>query len=115
MEIKNIGIVELLKLYAEKKISPKEVTQHYLSEIEAKNPELNAYITVNEKALEQAEKVDFRSDNDLRDNTTQKLIGIPLAVKDVFTTKDTLTTCASHILDGYVPAFESTVTQKCLD
>jgi aspartyl-tRNA(Asn)/glutamyl-tRNA(Gln) amidotransferase subunit A len=41
--------------------------------------------------------------------------GIPIGVKDVFSTKDILTTCASHILDGYKPVFESTVTSRLLD
>ncbi len=68
---------------------------------------LNAFITETpEKALAMARE----SDKKLKAGAAQPLEGIPLGIKDLFCTKDVLTTAASHILDGFVPPYESTVT-----
>lgn len=110
--MENLSITELREKLLNKEITAVEILHHYLDRIEKLDPKLNTYITVNkEKALKQAEEID-KDYEKLKEN---KLAGIPIAVKDVFTTKDILTTCASHILDGYMPAFESTVTEKILN
>lgn len=68
---------------------------------------LNAYITETpEIAIEQAKASDARRGA----GNAGALDGIPLAIKDLFCTKDTQTTAASHILEGFVPQYESTVT-----
>ena len=68
---------------------------------------LNAYITETpEQAVEQATASDARRAK----GEAGKLDGIPLAIKDLFCTKGVLTTAASHILDGFTPPYESTVT-----
>jgi aspartyl-tRNA(Asn)/glutamyl-tRNA(Gln) amidotransferase subunit A len=70
---------------------------------------LNAYITETpEIALEMA----AASDGRLARGEARPLDGIPIAVKDLFCTKGVLTTAASHILDGFHPPYESTVTEK---
>ncbi len=109
--MENQTITQLREKLLKKQISAKELTTYYLNKIEANNKEINAYITVSsEKALEQAEEFD----NDFNNQKDKQLGGIPLSIKDVFSTKDILTTCASHILDGYKPIYESTVTNKLL-
>jgi aspartyl-tRNA(Asn)/glutamyl-tRNA(Gln) amidotransferase subunit A len=70
---------------------------------------LNAYITPTpERALEMADAADQR----LGRGEALPLDGIPIAVKDLFCTKDVLTTAASRILDGFHPPYESTVTDR---
>jgi aspartyl-tRNA(Asn)/glutamyl-tRNA(Gln) amidotransferase subunit A len=110
--MKNLGIVELHKKLLTKQLSATEVVQYYLDQIDKQEDNLNAYITVRkEESLEKAKKFD----ENFKKESKKKLGGIPIGVKDVFSTKDILTTCASHILDGYKPVFESTVTKRLLD
>src|SRR6185295_10868063 len=52
------------------------------------------------------------SDERLKHGEARPLDGIPIAVKDLFCTKGVLTTAASHILDGFTPPYESTVTER---
>lgn len=110
--MENLSIVEIRKSLLEKKFSAKELVTYYLSQIDKKEKDINAYITVcEEQALRKADEFDKDFDN----QKEKKLAGTPLAIKDVFSTKDILTTAASHILDGYRPVYESTVTSKLLE
>lgn len=89
-----------------KEITSTELTGAYLGEMEAASA-LNAYVTPTaEKALEMAKA----SDAKLAKGEGGALEGIPLGIKDLFCTKDVLTTACSHILDGFHPPYESTVT-----
>ena len=89
-----------------KEITSTELTGAYLKEMEAASA-LNAYVTPTaEKALEMAKA----SDAKLARGEGGALEGIPLGIKDLFCTKDVLTTACSHILDGFHPPYESTVT-----
>lgn len=105
--MENLGIVELRKKFLNKEISPSEAVDYYLKRIEEKDKELNSYITVcSEEAREKAKNIkDFNG----------KLTGIPIAVKDIYSTKGILTTAGSNILNDYIPSYESTVTQRMLD
>lgn len=92
-----------------KQFSSVEVTKEYLSAIASANDKLNAYVAVTgDQALEMAAASDARlsADND------GALEGVPLGIKDLFATKGTHTQAASHILDGFKPEYESTVTQN---
>ena len=91
-----------------KEITSVELTGAYLKAMEAAT-ELNAYVTVTaDKALEMAKA----SDAKLAKGEGGTLEGIPLGIKDLFATKGVLTTACSHILDGFVPPYESTVTSN---
>ncbi len=93
---------------AAKKFSARELAAAHNEAVERIRP-LNAYITATpEIALEMAAASDAR----LAKGEAGALEGIPLAVKDLFCTKGVLTTAASHILDGFIPPYESTVTAK---
>ena len=93
---------------ARKSFSARELTVAYNDAVREIEP-LNAYITPTpERALEMADAADHRRAK----GEALPLDGIPVAVKDVYCTKDVLTTAASHILDGFHPPYESTVTQK---
>jgi aspartyl-tRNA(Asn)/glutamyl-tRNA(Gln) amidotransferase subunit A len=88
--------------------SARELTEAYNDAVSEIEP-LNAYITPTpERALEMAEAADQR----LAKGDALPLDGIPIAVKDLYCTKGVLTTAASHILDGFHPPYESTVTEK---
>lgn len=89
-----------------------DLTQACLDAAEA-GRDLNAFITLTpDIALERARASDARRK---AGNAAGSLDGIPVAVKDLFCTDGVLTTAASHILDGFHPAYESTVTQNLMD
>ena len=93
---------------ARKSFSARELALAYNDAVKETAP-LNAYITPTpERALEGAEASDRR----LARGEALPLDGIPIAVKDLYCTKGVLTTAASHILDGFHPPYESTVTSK---
>jgi len=90
-----------------KQFSSVEVTSAYLDAIDRGNESLNAYIcVVGEKAHEMA----LESDKKLASGNGGPLEGVPLGIKDLFATKGVHTQAASHILDGFLPEYESTVT-----
>jgi aspartyl-tRNA(Asn)/glutamyl-tRNA(Gln) amidotransferase subunit A len=91
-----------------KSFSARELALAYNDAVEETNS-LNAYITPTpERALEMAEAADGRRAR----GQPLPLDGIPIAVKDLYCTKGVATTAASHILDGFHPPYESTVTDK---
>ncbi|XP_020832607.1 glutamyl-tRNA(Gln) amidotransferase subunit A, mitochondrial isoform X2 [Phascolarctos cinereus] len=93
-------------------VSPMELCQKCLSLIK-ETKFLNAYITVaEEKALKQAEESEKRYE---KGQALGVLDGIPVAVKDNFSTAGIETTCASSMLKGYIPPYNATVVQKLLD
>ena len=94
-----------------KEFSAVELANDYIKEMSDKR-ELNAYVLETpEVALEQA-KI---SDENYAAGQARALEGIPMGIKDLFCTKGIRSTACSHILDGFVPEYESTVTQKLFD
>lgn len=94
-----------------KKISSRELTSAFMSAMEKARP-LNAFITeTRERALSMAEASDER----IAKGEMGALEGLPLAIKDLFCTKDVRTTAGSKILGNFVPPYESTVTQNLWD
>ncbi len=92
-----------------KQITSSELTDAYISAIDAANDTLNAYVALTpDKAREMAKASDER----LASGEAGALEGIPLGIKDLFGTRDIHTQAASHILDGFKPKYESTVTQN---
>lgn len=92
-----------------KDLSSEELVKTYLETIKKGDKEINAFITIDENgALEQAKKADKL----ISQGTELPLIGIPVAVKDIFLTKDLRTTAGSKVLDDYIPQYDSTVVQR---
>ena len=89
------------------KTSSVELTRDYISNI--KKSDLNAFVTVDEKGALKAAAV---ADQAIKRSQIQPLAGIPLAIKDVISTKGLRTTASSKILDGYIPPFDATVVEK---
>ena len=105
-EIYKQTLSELVNNIKNKKISSEEVTKAYINRSE-KSKILNTYVTSNfDKALKQAKNFDNKP------NFNLKLPGIPIAVKDLFCTKNVKTTAGSKILNNFIPTYESTVTQN---
>ena len=89
-----------------------ELTQAYLEAINASNETINAYVVVTaDQALEMAKASDQRRAS----GSVGNLEGIPLGIKDLFATKGVHTQACSHILDGFKPVYESTVSQNLWD
>jgi len=96
---------ELSTLLEKKEISSGELTRAYLERIEKLNPSINAFITVNaSEALKSAQKSDERRKNGA---LLSQYDGIPIAVKDNINTKGMRTTCASRMLENYIPPFDA--------
>lgn len=98
-------IQEIHSLLKEKKIKPIDLVEECFERIE-KNKDLNAYITLNkEEAIKTAKELENKEVDNL-------LFGLPIAVKDNIVTKGLRTTCASHILDNFIPIYDATVVEK---
>ena len=107
-DITNLTLADLRDALKSKKVSSLEATDSYLSNIE-KAKSLNAFISVTaDKAREMAKA----SDAKLAKGEGGAIEGVPLGIKDLFCTEGVLTTAASHILDGFKPTYESTVTSN---
>ena len=100
-------IARLTQRLTRRDFSCAELTEAYLQAVREENPVLNAYVRVTEdRAREAACRVDARL---ARGETLRPLEGIPLSLKDNFSTKGIETTCCSRILQGYTPVYDAAV------
>lgn len=106
-----LDAAELAGKIHSREVSSVEVTQAHLDRIAAVDTEYHAFLHVaGEQALEAAAAVD----NSLAggNEPASALAGVPIALKDIFTTTDMPTTCASKILEGWVAPYDATLTSK---
>ena len=94
-------IAQIAKNIRDGTVSVKEVAAFYLKRAEQFNPRLNAFITLNDRLLEDAEKA---PDGPLR--------GIPLGIKDMFCTRGIRTTAASRMLENFISPYDATVVER---
>jgi len=106
MELFELTIHQLHDKLKRKEVSAREATEAYLSRIESTNPAVNSFITV---TADTARKAAAAADARIAAGDTDILTGIPLALKDIFVTKGIRTTCASKMLEHYVPPYDATV------
>lgn len=111
-ELYRLGIVELSDLFRRREVSVNEVVESIIKRIGDVEPKIRAYLTLNhdgaiERAAECQELIDKGFDS--------PLIGIPIAIKDNICTEGLRTTCASRILQNFIPPYESTVTRRLID
>src|SRR5712692_2724047 len=93
-----------------KKISARELAADFYARIEARNPELNAYLALSpERARRQADHIDALVAGG---KALPPLAGVPVAIKDVISTRGTKTTCGSKILQNYVPPYDATAVER---
>lgn len=112
MDISTKTLTQIISDLHEKKYSSVEITKAYLQRIKKVEPAINAYVTVTEdEALEQAKKADkLRASG-----KTAPLLGVPISIKDNFSTNGIRTTASSKVLDNYIPPFDATVVTRLKD
>jgi aspartyl-tRNA(Asn)/glutamyl-tRNA(Gln) amidotransferase subunit A len=105
----NNSLKSLSQLLAKKELSSVELTQLYLDRIHQYNPEINAYITLDEeKTLAQAKAADVR----IAAGSATQLTGIPIAQKDIFCAKGWTTTCGSKMLENFTAPYDAHVVAQ---
>ena len=110
MDITGSKTSEILDAMQDGTVSAVEVTQAFLDEISAHDQTVGAFLTVDpEGALAQAKEVDRKRS---AGEALGKLAGLPVAVKDNICTKGIATTCASRMLENFVPPYDAHVTTK---
>jgi aspartyl-tRNA(Asn)/glutamyl-tRNA(Gln) amidotransferase subunit A len=93
-----------------KKVSAREIATEFYANIDRRNPDLNAYLTLSrERAFAQADRVDVAT---ACGEKLGPLAGVPIAVKDVISTAGVRTTCGSKILETYVPPYDATAVAR---
>lgn len=108
-ELTALTIAEARDKLKAKAFTATELTDAYIAAIDSANDKINAYVAVTpEKAREMAKASDAR----IAEGKAGALEGIPLGVKDLFATKGVHTQACSHVLDGFKPEYESTVTSN---
>ena len=118
MELNQLTIKQAQEGLRNKKFSSVELTRACLDQIKKTDKKINAFITVCEKeALESSKKADKLFNNLTIEQLSNDLplLGIPIALKDLFSTKDIKTTAASKVLKNYVPVYDATVVKKLKD
>ncbi len=109
MELKKQTLSSLREMLDTKQISAVELCKEYSESIKAKNPDVLGYITVtDDEALKNAEKAQEIIDK----GEAKALTGIPLAIKDNICTDGIRTTCASKMLENFVPPYDANVIEK---
>ena len=95
---------------AGRKVSARELAGEFYKRIEERNPDLNAYLTLSqESAYTQADRVDALV---AAGRALPPLAGVPIAIKDVISTRGIKTTCGSKILEKYVPPYDATAVER---
>lgn len=102
-------IHELQELLKKRQTSAREILESVYARIDAVEPRINAYITLSrQEAFKQADM----ADRAISQNRQQPLTGIPVSLKDLICTKGIKTTCASKMLENFLPPFDATVVEK---
>jgi aspartyl-tRNA(Asn)/glutamyl-tRNA(Gln) amidotransferase subunit A len=109
MKLHELAIHQAHGLLKNKEISSEELTRAVLDRIEAVDGKVDAYVTVTaDLAMEQAREADRR----IAAGRCGPLTGIPLGIKDLICTRNIRTTCASKILENFVPPYDATVIKE---
>ncbi|GLV77541.1 Asp-tRNA(Asn)/Glu-tRNA(Gln) amidotransferase subunit GatA [Streptomyces hygroscopicus] len=112
-DLTRLTAAETAARIASGEVTAVEVTEAHLARIEAVDEKVHAFLHVDrEGALAQARAVDEKRE---RGEELGPLAGVPLALKDIFTTKGMPTTVGSKILEGWIPPYDATLTQRLRD
>ena len=113
MTIQDLMGYELVEKIKNKEISIQEIIQSYLDRIKETDHLIHSFVYVSKnEALKKAKKLD---NNLNKGKSIGKLFGLPIAVKDVISIKDSPTTCCSKILEGYYPPYNATVIERLIE
>jgi aspartyl-tRNA(Asn)/glutamyl-tRNA(Gln) amidotransferase subunit A len=109
LDLHELTIEQALETMRRGEASSVELTQAFLDRVERYDGQVGAFLLVaRERALEDARRADERR----RDGEETPLLGVPIALKDLFCTRGIETTCASRILEGFVPPYDAAVTER---
>ena len=108
MDYKNLSLIELSELIQAGQSTPAEIYAYFLKRAKEYNEELNAFTTLPVDTLEDIENQEKAAHIDL--SHLHPEFALPVAVKDIFCETGVRTTAGSHILENFIPPYESTVT-----
>jgi aspartyl-tRNA(Asn)/glutamyl-tRNA(Gln) amidotransferase subunit A len=112
-DLTELGVAQIRDGVANGDFSAVEVAEAFNANVAAAQEALNAFIIATpEKAIEAAQATDAKR---AKGEALGKMGGVPIGMKDLFATFDVQTTAASHMLEGFKPQYESTVSQKLWD
>jgi aspartyl-tRNA(Asn)/glutamyl-tRNA(Gln) amidotransferase subunit A len=110
MNLKNITAEKLVALYRNRDLSVTEVITSVYEEIERVDGDVRAFLALSpERALAEAQRLDARI---AAGENLEPLAGVPVAIKDNMAVRDMPTTCASRILEGYIPPYTATAVER---
>jgi len=110
MNLLGLTISEIHNLLKKRELTVKELLDTVFSQIEKYEPKIDAFITLmKDSAYQKAEQIQGLIN---KNETLHLLAGIPISVKDIFCTEGVLTTCASRILNNFIPPYDATVVRK---
>lgn len=110
LDITRLSGKEIREKLIKKEISAREIVEAHLKVIEEKEKDINAFITLDEEgALAQADHIDKKIENR---ESLGALAGIPIGIKDNIVTKNIKTTCASRMLEDFIPPYDARVVEK---
>ena len=112
LDFKNLTIQKTHNLLKQKKASVTDLVNQSLSQIKLHNHKIHAVLNTNQKALQLAKAQDSKLSKDPSILIKKPLFGIPIIAKDMFSTKDLLTTAGSNIIKDYLPPYSATVINK---
>ncbi|MCX7959099.1 MAG: Asp-tRNA(Asn)/Glu-tRNA(Gln) amidotransferase subunit GatA, partial [Deltaproteobacteria bacterium] len=114
MNISKLGIFEIKNLLLKREITCSELVKAYIERAEKLNSLLNCFITISgESAMIEARKADEIMQKN--PDSIRPLEGLPVAIKDIFVTRNIRTTCGSKILENFIPPFDATVVRRLKD
>jgi len=109
VDLRHLDTAALRQSLRQGQCSSRELTTACLTAIQRLDPDINAFITIDpDDALAQADAADQRRAR----GEDHPLLGIPMAVKDLFCTRNLRTTCGARILEKFIPPYESTATAR---
>ncbi len=109
MSIENLSLYDLSKKIKSRELKAVEVTETFLNRTKKLNTVTNAFITLNEGAVDDAKLID---DALTKGKEVGRLAGVPLGIKDLLCTKGLKTTAASKILGNFIPPYSATVVEN---
>lgn len=112
MKLNKLTIKQSKEGLKKKEFSSEELTKSCIGEIERLNPVLNAYLTICKDETTEAAK---KADEKIKNGEDLPLLGIPIALKDLFLTKGIRTTASSKVLENYIGQYDATVVSKLKD